>query len=155
MELKAKRNGNTNKNGTLKKNSKAKKNGKKRLEEKSDDLDRFLKAHQVQLLTHLDDVNAGSTADSETLEYVDQVLVDWLNFADGRNLKSPDRKERTFWYALYELEEIAEFPVQTSIDPFKVILLKNLARVTEVLREWRELPVGFFATRPGEDLDFF
>ena len=103
------------------------------------------------LLTRLDQVLSREIAESDTLEYVDRVLDEWSNFAVGRKLRHPDRKERTFWYALYQLEEIAEFPTPGQFDPFQEMLMKNLACVTQALRERGELPMQFFATRPGEE----
>lgn len=117
-----------------------------------DDIDKFLKKRQRKLLKHLDRVRASGKADWQAFEFVNRVLDEWSNFSGRRKLREPDWKERTFWYALYQLEEIAEFPTQGSMDPFQVMMLRNLERVTEVLREWGELPAEFFATRPGEEL---
>ena len=117
-----------------------------------DDIDKFLKKRQRKLLKHLDRVKASGEADWQAFEFVNRVLDEWSYFAGRRKLREPDWKERTFWYALYQLEEIAEFPPQSPLDPFQVMLLQNLGRITEVLREGGELPAEFFATRPGEEL---
>jgi len=118
------------------------------------EIDKFLNTQQSKLLTHIGEVFSGKTTRSGTLEFVDQVLDDWSDFAAGRNLRQPDRRERTFWYALYILEEIAEFPPQRKPDPFMEMIKQNLVRVAVVLRNRGELPMEFFATRPGEEPDF-
>jgi hypothetical protein len=68
-------------------------------------------------------------------------------------LEAPCLRERTFWFALYQFEDLVEYPAQGELDPYEGILLQNLAQVRELLRDWCELPDGFYATRPGEDLD--
>jgi hypothetical protein len=117
------------------------------------DIKSFLTAQQSKLLTHADQVVSGTANKSTLLEFVYSVLDEWSDFAAGRNLQQPDRKERTFWYALYTLEEIAEFPVLATPDPFMELITDNLVRVAVVLSNWGELPMEFFATRPGEEPD--
>ncbi len=61
-----------------------------------------------------------------------------------------DNVERTFWYALYTLEELVENPVSEKLNPYEAILLENLATARELLRQGNELPAGHYATRPDE-----
>ena len=118
-----------------------------------DDIDQFLQLHRAKLLTYLDGIAPKSPTDQGPLEYVEQVLDEWSRFSVGRELRAPRRGERTFWFALYQLEELVEYPVRGELDPYEGLLLKNLAHVTELLKGWRELPDGFYATRPGGDSD--
>jgi len=113
-----------------------------------DDIERFLRDHQLELLRRLDTVSEWSTV--QTRDYVQQVLDDWAAFAAGRDLRRPDRRERTFWYALFELEEIAEFPSREDNDPFMMMMLNNLGKIRDLLLEWGDLPIEYYATRPGE-----
>lgn len=43
-----------------------------------------------------------------------------------------------------------ENPVKGQLDPYEAVLLENLAEVRELLRDWKELPEKYYATRPGE-----
>ena len=83
-------------------------------------------------------------------DYLRQVLDEWSRLSSGRELDGPCLRERTFWFALYELEALVEDPVRGKPDPFEAIMLQNLAEVREILRNWQELPEIYFATRPGE-----
>ena len=115
-----------------------------------DDIEKFMRAHHSSLLARLDCVIAQNTADSSDVDYVQEVLDDWSTYRAGKELGEPNGKERTFWFALYELEEIGEIPAGFKRDPYVDLLFRNLACITQVLRNWGELPRGFFASRPGE-----
>jgi hypothetical protein len=116
-----------------------------------DDINDFFEHHQPNLLYYLDAKPGRSPNEPGPLEFVEKVLDDWSDFAEGRQLREPSSRERTFWFALYQLEELVETPVTGKLDPYEGILMQNLAKVRELLREWHELPEGFHATRPGED----
>ncbi len=118
-----------------------------------DDIEEFLQRHRPKLLTYLDGIAPKSPADPGPLEYVEQVLDEWSRFSRDRKLRAPCLSERTFWFALYQLEELVEYPVRGELEPYEGLLMRNLSQVTELLRGWRGLPDGFHATRPGEDLD--
>jgi len=120
-----------------------------------DGIDDFLEFHRSKLLTYLDGIAPESSKEPGPLEFVEQVLDEWSRFSEGRTLEAPCSRERTFWFALYQLEELVENPVQDERDPYVSILMHNLAHVRERLRDWRDLPEGFYATRPGENLDAF
>jgi hypothetical protein len=110
----------------------------------------FLQHHRPKLLRYLDGQTSKLLDDPGPMEYVQQVLDEWSRTFAGRKLSKPCLKERTFWFALYELEELGECPVRGQVDPYERVLLENLAQIRELLREWRELPEIFYATRPGE-----
>jgi len=120
-----------------------------------DGIDDFLQFHRLKLLTYLDGIAPDSPDDPSPQTYIDQVLNEWSRFSEGRELDSPSQWERTFWFALYQLEELIENPVNGDLDPFEGALMQNLAIVRELLRRRCALPDGFHATRPGEDLDTF
>ncbi len=115
-----------------------------------EDTDTFLAHYRSELLTLLD---TGSTTNQsgDLLEFVDRVLDDWTRMAARNILKPPQPSERTFWFALYQLEEIAEQPATLNPDPYLGMVMENLVMARELLREGRGLPDGYFATRPGED----
>lgn len=118
-----------------------------------DGIDEFLETHRLNLLAYLDGIAPKSPEEPKPLEFVEQVLNEWSQTFGGRTLSAPCSSERTFWFALYQLEELAENPVQNELDPYEGVLMQNLAQVRELLRDRRELPNGFYATRPGEDPD--
>jgi hypothetical protein len=115
-------------------------------------IDEFLQLRQPKLLEYLDGIAPKSPGEPGSLEFVEQVLDEWSRFSTGRTLEAPRPKERTFWFALYQLEELVENPAHGELDPYEGVLMRNLAQVRELLRDWCELPEGFHATRPGEDL---
>lgn len=116
-----------------------------------DDIEKFLQNHRPKLLRYLDGKAPQLPNDLGPLEYVELVLDEWSRTFAGRNLRATCLKERTFWFALYQLEELVENPVRGRLDPYERVLLENLSHVRELLREWRELPERFYATRPSEE----
>lgn len=42
-------------------------------------------------------------------------------------------------------------PGQGQLLPYEGYLMKNLAEVADVLRDWKDLPDMYFASRPGEE----
>ena len=115
-----------------------------------DNVEMFLKLHREKLLKYLDGKAPGTPGEPEALEYIEDVLTDWSRWSQNRKLDSPDKSERTFWFALYQLEELVEYP-DVNPGPYEALLMQNLARVREHLRAGEALPDEFFATRPGED----
>ena len=117
-----------------------------------EELDAFFSRHRTRLLRYLDGEAPSATSDPGPLEYVDEVLNEWQNLFSNQTLTNPLPEERTFWYALYQLEDLVEFPVTRGLDPYEGIMMRQLAVVRERLRDRSALPDGFFATRPGEGL---
>ena len=115
-----------------------------------DDVEAFLQNHQGKLLRYLDGKAPQSPGEPRPLEYVEQVLAEWSRTFAGRKINAPCRKERTFWFALYQFEELVENPINGQPCSYESVLLHNLAQVKEILRSRGELPEEFFATRPGE-----
>lgn len=115
-----------------------------------DDVEAFLQRHRAKLLRYLDGKAPQSPDDPAPLEFVEQVLAEWSRAFAGRKIKVPCLRERTFWYALYQFEELVENPISRHPCSYESVLLQNLAQVREILRNWGELPENFFATRPGE-----
>jgi hypothetical protein len=112
------------------------------------DHERFVDRHRPVLLRYLDGTAPVSTEEPDALGYVERVLTEWRELFDESNIGEPTREERTFWYALYQLEELAELPSPHS-DPYEELLLENLVEVRELLRNRQPLPEHrFMATRP-------
>jgi hypothetical protein len=120
-----------------------------------EDLEDFFEHYLARLLLHLDGKADKSSAEPGSLEFVDEVLDRWEKFAQERSLEMPAPPERVFWYALYQFENLVEFPVTGQPDPYEAILIQNLAEVREILRNGGDLPDEFFATRPGEEPSAF
>jgi len=115
-----------------------------------DDVEEFLQEHRLKLLRFLDGNAPVSTGDPGPMDCRKQVLDEWSRLCSGQVLDGPCLRERTFWFALYQLEELVENPVKGQLDPYEAVLLENLADVRELLRDWKELPEKYYATRPGE-----
>lgn len=110
--------------------------------------ERFLERHRPLLLAHLEGKEPVWGRESEALEYVDSVLTEWLEHFDEVALPEADAVERTFWYALYQLEELAERPDARS-DPYVQHMMECLTEVRELLRHNQPLPeCRFIASRP-------
>ena len=116
----------------------------------TDNIEMFVELHRQKLLRYLDGNAPSSPHEPGPLEYVDQVLDEWSRLCTGRTVVTSCPAERTFWYALYQLEELVENPVQGRFDSYECVLLENLAEVRELLRSRSALPEEFYATRPGE-----
>ncbi len=115
-----------------------------------DDGEEFLQEHRLKLLRYLDGIAPVSPDDPGPINYLGQVLDEWSRLCSGQELDGPCLRERTFWFALYQLEELVENPVSGQLDPYEAVLLENLAEVRELLRDWKVLPEKYYATRPGE-----
>ena len=115
-----------------------------------EDINEFIEHYRSKLLLYLDAKAINSPEQPEPLEFVEEVLDSWSKFVEGRILREPSQQERTFWFALYQFEDLVEFPTTEQLDPYEGILMQNLAEVRELLRNGGRLPDGFYASRPGE-----
>ncbi len=112
------------------------------------DHERFIDRHRLVLLRYLDGTAPASAEEPDALGYVERVLMAWHKLFGKSELADPNPEERTFWYALYQLEELVELP-GPHIDPYEKLLMENLVEVRELLRHRRPLPEHrFMATRP-------
>jgi hypothetical protein len=112
------------------------------------DHERFIDRHRLVLLSYLDGTAPASAEERDALAYVDAVLTEWHELFDEAELAGPNAEERTFWYALYQLEELVELP-GPHIDPYQKVLMENLVEARELLRRRQPLPEHrFMATRP-------
>jgi len=110
--------------------------------------ERFIDRQRRLLLRYLDGTAPGSAQEPDARSYIESVLTTWQEIFDKSVLTDPSPEERTFWFALYQLEELVELP-GPHIDPFEKFLMENLAEVRELLRHRRALPEHrFMATRP-------
>jgi len=113
------------------------------------DHERFIDHHRLVLLRYLDGTEPGSAEEPDALGYVDSVLTAWQEVFGKSELTDPSPEERTFWFALYQLEELVEMS-GPHIDPYEKLLMVNLVEVRELLRHRRALPEHrFMATRPN------
>ena len=116
-----------------------------------EDANEFIEHYRPILLSYLDAEKNKSAGQPGPIEFIYEVLNSWSKFTESRVLREPSLQERTFWFALYQLEELVEYPAMEQLDPYEGILMQNLAEIRELLRDGGVLPYGFFASRPGEE----
>jgi hypothetical protein len=110
--------------------------------------ERFIERHRLILLRYLDGTAPQSVHEPDVLGYIESVLTEWQEVFGNSAQKVPSAKERTFWFALYLLEEIVESP-GPHIDSYEKRLMGNLVEAREMLRRRQLLPLHrFMATRP-------
>ena len=80
------------------------------------------------------------------LGFVDDVLDEWTERFGETRLSRPTSVERSFWFALYLLEEIDETPGKNCTYSEKQ--KSDLQLMAVVLRNNAALPEGCWATRP-------
>lgn len=112
------------------------------------DYERFIDHHRLVLLRYLDGTAPASAQELDALGYVESVLTAWQEAFGSADLEEPTAAERTFWFALYQLEELVETSGR-HIDPYEGFLMKNLIEARKMLRQGRALPAHrFMASRP-------
>jgi len=112
------------------------------------DHERFIARHRLALLRYLDGTAPASAGEPDALGYVDAVLTEWHELFYGSELADPSPEESTFWFTLYQLEELVELP-GPHIEPYEQFLMENLVDARELLRHGKPLPEHrFMATRP-------
>lgn len=111
--------------------------------------ERFIDRHRLNLLRYLDGTAPESAEEPDALAYVDSVLAAWQEVFGKSELAGPSLEERTFWFALYQLEELVENS-GPHIDSYEKLLMENLVEVRELLRHRQPLPEHrFIASRPN------
>jgi len=116
-----------------------------------EDINEFFEHYRPKLLMYLDAKTSKLPEQPGPLKFVEEVLDSWSKFAEGRVLREPTQQERIFWFALYQFEDLVEYPATEKLDPYEGMLMQNLAEVRELLRNGGRLPDGLYATRPGEE----
>jgi hypothetical protein len=110
--------------------------------------ERFIEHQRLVLLRYLDGTAPGSAEELDALGYVESVLTVWQEVFGKSELTDPSPEERTFWFALYQLEELVETS-DPHIDPYEKLLMENLVEGRELLRHRQSLPEHrLMATRP-------
>ena len=118
-----------------------------------DDIDQFLQTLHARLLPLLEQVTIKDPVPENSSQVVEEILEDWQRFAQGRKLRVPMLRERTFWFALYQLEQLASLHREGVVLPFQDSMQASLITITGLLKARDDLPEGYFATRPGEEAD--
>ncbi|HEY8540105.1 MAG TPA: hypothetical protein VIL28_14645 [Steroidobacteraceae bacterium] len=118
-----------------------------------DSLDSFLAHYRDELLERLNGVESGkrpASTFSDALQFVEEVIDAWERLPRKERRSRVRPWERTFWYALYQMEELSEFPRTSDekLHPFEGMLLKELALARQLLEARADLPRGKFASRP-------
>ena len=86
-----------------------------RHEATTQDHERFIEHQRLVLLRYLDGTAPGSAEELDALGYVESVLAEWQEVFGKSELTDPSPEERTFWFALYQLEELVETSILTLI----------------------------------------
>jgi len=121
----------------------------KRKEVTDKDHERFIDCHRLMLLHYLDGTAGRSDKEPDALGYIDNVLAEWQESFGHSELTGPSPEERTFWFALYLLEDLVENP-GSNIDPYEKVMMENLIEVRELLRCRQSIAEhGYMATRPN------
>jgi hypothetical protein len=109
---------------------------------------KFIDRQRLVLLSYLDGTMPANGDERNVVDYIESVLTEWEEQFRHDDIADPDPRERTFWYALYQLEELVE-NCSPPLDPYETFLMQNIAEVRELLRNREPLPVHrFMATRP-------
>ncbi len=99
-------------------------------------------------MSYLDGTLPANAEQKNVLDYIESVLTEWEEQFRHDEIAVPDPRERTFWYALYQLEDLAETS-GPHMDPYEAFLMQNLVEVRGLLRNRQALPLHrFMATRP-------
>ena len=126
--------------------------------------ERFITDKTTVVLRLLKDWQSAKLDNQKSAAVIDSILETYCSEFIGHKLPTPERKELTFWFTLYQLEEAIEVAIELKENPFQseiilpyqALIEKNLAITSRTLRKNRALPQGFYATRPGDfgdDLD--
>lgn len=121
----------------------------KRKEATDKDHERFIECHRLMLLRYLDGTAGRPDKESDALGYIDSVLEEWQEAFSRSELTGPSPQERTFWFALYLLEDLVENP-GSNIEPYEKVMMENLIEARELLRGRQAIAEhGHMATRPN------
>ncbi|NOX70370.1 MAG: hypothetical protein GXP15_14365 [Gammaproteobacteria bacterium] len=121
----------------------------KRKEATDKDHERFIECHRLMLLRYLDGTAGRPDKEPDASGYIDSVLQEWQEAFSGSELTGPSPQERTFWFALYLLEDLVENP-GSNIEPYEKVMMENLIQARELLRGRQAIAEhGHMATRPN------
>ena len=109
----------------------------------------YLKRHQAALVNLIRD----GTRSSETgIAFVEQVLNEWSEHFAQLPLEEATLEERSFWYALYLMEQVAEDAAYGAPECRYISEMKaELLEMATLLEDSSDIPEGCWATRPNGD----
>ncbi len=114
-----------------------------------DELRSFLERHRRPLMKQLKGVTADTRIGPDAIAFVDQVLTDWESVGEESRRCDYGPGEKVFWFALYQLEELADIPDATFAMPYRRMMQERLPRMRKLLSKRAQLPAGFDCCRPG------
>ena len=107
--------------------------------------------YRPQLIARLEQANCRPAAVSDSgLEFVDEVLDAWSRLPRAMRCALPERRERSFWYALYTYEDAADAPPSEISNHYLDVQRLQMRDALRLLRANQALPSGYHATRPDE-----
>lgn len=114
-------------------------------------LNGFINHHRNQLIRFLAYGKDIPAVGAQALKFVDQVLDDWNQKLQHRDIPPQDRYEMTFWFSLYKLESLAELPANQPLMPFEHMMFETAEQCLSLLSHRQPLPTTYYATRPTHD----
>ena len=123
------------------------------------ELQGFYRRRRARVLEYLRGARP-RTGDLAAHEFVDRIHNEWRQQFATRELPDTDPVERTFWFALFLIEELElvrglpreqrEPPSEPRFDFVKTELRYEMLVVADLLEDGEPLPPEHFASRPGE-----
>jgi len=111
--------------------------------------ERFIDRHRLTLRRYLDGTAGKSGKELDALGCIERVPEEWKELFGISELAEPSPEERTFWFALYLLEDLVELPCRNT-DPYEKLMMENLIKARESLRHRQSIDEhDFMATRPN------
>ncbi len=110
----------------------------------------FARKHRRALLIALDHLLAHGDVASDTLSFVHSVTSEWRALPEVRRTSRIKLSERAFWFAIYQLEELAELAGQPQHDSYRRHQIGIARKLRKAIVRNAPLPRGCFASPPGE-----
>ncbi|RUO28803.1 hypothetical protein CWE12_10850 [Aliidiomarina sedimenti] len=114
-----------------------------------DDYQCFMNEQRLRLLTLLDASYHPQGGYQSVLAELNRLCEDWCDRFAGMTLPTCSGEERTFWFALIQLEELLVSYGYALRSDWEDIQLNVLNEVRELLRAGLPLREGYFASRPN------
>lgn len=109
----------------------------------------YLKRHQAALVNLIRDGNHSSETG---IAFVEQVLNEWSEHFAQLPLEEATPEERSFWYTLYLMEQVAEDASYGAPECSYIAEMKaELLEMATLLEDCSDIPEGCWATRPNGD----
>lgn len=109
----------------------------------------FLERNRRPLMRQLKGITPDTRIGRNAIAFVDRVLTDWEGVSEAARTTEYLPGEKVFWYALYQLEELADIPDAAFALPYRRMMQESLPRMRKLLAKRAPLPPEFDCCRPG------